>query len=442
MEINDMSTEDAVKLDSKHVIHGWGYDPLVLVEGHGSIVVDNEGREYIDCMSQAHVANIGHSHPRYVAAVKDQVERISHVQTWHVSIPRAELARKVADIAPGKMRNNCKIYFSCGGSEANETALKFAMVTTGKKQIVTTYYSYFGGTLALAGLADPGNTPGHAWFRERANTYPGISHIPAPYCYRCPFNLKPDSCDVECATYLDQHLTHSTAGDVAAFITEPIKSGVGGNIMPCRKEYWSIIQDICEKHGVLLIIDEVVSGMGRTGKVWSCELWGFEPDILTTAKPIGGGIPLGATIIRDDLVPSGLETEAWHHFTQGGSPIAAAAGIAVVDVMLEENLPAKAERQGDRMLKRLNELRDRHQLIGDVRGAGLLIALELVTDRNTKEPAVEQGRRVYEESMRNGVIFGHYPAGTIHIKPPLAISDDQADRVLEVLDNALTSAAR
>lgn len=441
MTIKKMSSEEAVAVDEQYVIHGWGYDPLVLVEGHGSIVIDNEGKEYIDCMSQAHVANIGHSHPRYVSAVQEQVERISHVQTWHVSIPRAELARKVAGIAPGRMKNNCKVYFSCGGSEANETALKFAMLTTGKKQIVTTYYSYFGGTLALAGLADPMNTPGHAWFRENANTYPGISHIPAPYCYRCPFGLKPDSCDVQCATYLEQHLNHSTADDVAAFITEPIKSGVGGNIMPRREEYWTIIQDICERHGVLLIVDEVVSGMGRTGKMWSCELWGFEPDILTTAKPIGGGIPLGATIIRDDLVPPGLGTEAWHHFTQGGAPIAAAAGIAVVDIILEENLPDKAARQGARMLEKLEAMRERHPLIGEVRGAGLLIGVELVTDRESKEPAADAGQKIYEECLRNGVIFGHYPAGIIHIKPPLAISDEQADKALDVLERAISSVA-
>src|SRR5690625_42766 len=245
--IKELSTDELIALDKDYVIHGWGYDPIVLVEGKGSIVKDSNGKEYIDCMSQAHVANIGHSHPRYIEAVKNQIDQISHVQTWHVSAPRTRLGEKMADIAPGSMKNNCKIYFSGSGSEANETALKFALITTGKKQIITTYYSYFGGTLTLAGLADPGNTPGHDWFRERVNTLRDGCQIPAPNCYRCPFKFTRDTCDVQCATFLEEHIQPSTGkDDVAAFFAEPIKSGVGDKIMPRRKEYWPIIQEICK----------------------------------------------------------------------------------------------------------------------------------------------------------------------------------------------------
>jgi 4-aminobutyrate aminotransferase-like enzyme len=434
----DVPIEKVRESDEKYIIHGWGFDPTIIVEGKGCIVKDAAGKEYIDCMSQAHVANIGHSHPKYVEAVKDQVSRISHVQTWHVNAQRSVLGEKLADISPGKMRNNSKIYFSCGGSEANETAIKFALFTTKKKQIVSTYYSYFGGTLALASLADPMNTPGHSKLRESVNTWPGCSLIPAPYCYRCPFSKTPATCDVECARFLEQHILHSTAQDVAAFIVEPIKSGVGGNLIPIRKDYWDVIQEICRKYDILLILDEVVTGMGRSGEIWSSELYDIEPDIFTTAKALGGGMPIGATVIRADLVPEGLGTEAWHHFTMGSAPIVSVAGIAAIDVMLEEELPQKARRQGKRMLRRLKEMQKRHPLIGDVRGAGLLIAVELVRDRGTKERATTEGQEVYEIALQNGVIFGHYPAGVIHIKPPLAISDELADRVLDVLDAALS----
>lgn len=431
-----VSVEEVLKKDKEFCIHGWGYSPITLVEGRGALVKDIEGKEFIDCLSQtAGVLGVGHTHPRVVEAIKEQVEEISHVLTMFVNVPRAELAEKLAEIAPGKLKNNVKTYFSCGGSEANETALKFTMKVTKKHGAISVYHSYHGGTLALMSLL--GQSPHRAGYPR----FPGFHQIPNAYCYRCFHGKTYPECDFECARGLENLLKYEPKDSVGAFILEP-SQGNGGHTTPPSPEYFKIIRETCDKYDVLFIADEVQTGMGRTGKIWGCDYFGVTPDIFTAAKAIGGGLPVSSTSIRSDLVPEDIMTGQWHIFTMGGGPVLCAAASAAIDVMLEEKLPDKAARQGERMTKRLKEMQKEHPLIGEVRGPGLFIGVELVKDRETKEPAADEALQVFNKSLDRGVLFGvSVVAGVgnvIKIKPPLSITDEHADKALDVLDAALT----
>ncbi len=425
-------------LDREFVIHGWGYSDIIITEGHGAKFKDINGKEYIDCLSQtAGVLGVGHTDPRYVKAVTEQLSKISHTLTMFTTESRAILGEKLAKIAPGKMKGNIKTYFANGGSEANETALKFAMMSTGRKGVVGTYNSYHGGTLALTSLM------GQPWHREGLPRYPNFHLIPSPYPYRCPFgNMDPDECDVATALALEDAVKHNVGPkDFAAFIIEPIK-GNGGHQYPYNKEYWKIIREICDRYNALLIIDEVQTGMGRTGKVWASDLFGIEPDIMTSGKALGGGMPVSAAMIKSDLVPQKFQDEQWHIFTMGGSPITLAGANAAIDIMLEDKLPDKAKRQGERITKRLKEMENNHKLIGEVRGPGLFIGIELVKDKKTKEPAYKESADVFSKALNKGVLFGlSAKAGLgnlLKIKPPLVITDEEADQAVDVFEAALS----
>lgn len=431
-----MAKKEIEELDSKYIIHGWGSIPVNVVSGKGALFYDDSGKEYIDMMSQtAGVMGIGHSHPKLVKAVQDQVEKSTHVLTSFINEPRIEFGKKLNEIAPGKLKNNSKWYISSGGSEANETALKLAMKATGKSEVISTYYSYHGGTLALMGLLGQSYITKGPWPK-----FPGFTQIPNAYCYRCAFGQTYPGCNFECARVLETHIMYGTQGDVAAFIQEPVPGNGGHQVPP--KGYFEIIREICDKYNVLYIVDEVQTGNGRSGKWWACEYFDFEPDILTTAKAIGGGMAVGATGIRSDLVPEDVGREdQWHIFTYGGSPIACAAGCAAVDVINEEDLPAKAARQGARITERLMKLKDESPIVGDVRPMGLFIGVELVKDKKTKEKNIEGAGNVFAKCLDNGVFFGVANmsgyGNVIKIKPPLAITDEQADKAIDALEEAI-----
>ncbi len=432
-----VTKEEVLKKDKKYCLHGWGYSPIVLVEGHGAIIKDIDGKEYIDALGQtAGVLGIGHSHPKYVKAVQEQVAKISHTLTMFTNAPRAELAKRLSDIAPGTMKGKAMSYFACGGTEANEGALKLAMQITGRHEAISVHYSYHGGSLAMMSLL------GQSYITGGYPRFPGFSQIPNAYCYRCEFGQTYPGCDFECARALEKQVKYGASKDgVAAFILEPIQ-GNGGHQCPPSGEYFKIIRETCDKYGIMFIADEIQTGMGRTGKMWACDYYGVTPDIFTTAKALGGGLPISATVIKADLVPEDLLQKQWHIFTFGGGPVLCAAGNAVLDVMQEEKLEQKAARQGARMTKRLKEMENEHPLIGEVRGPGLFIGVELVKDKKTKEPAIEEAGKVFAMCLDRGVFFGVSNIGgvgnIIKIKPPLAIPDDQADKCLDVLGDVLT----
>ncbi|MHA1754062.1 MAG: aspartate aminotransferase family protein [Candidatus Odinarchaeia archaeon] len=433
-----MTQEQAIEKSKKWCLHGWGFIPIAVESGKGAVFKDLTGKEYLDFLSQtAGVLGIGHSHPKMIAAVKEQVEKIQHVLTAFVIPKRAEFGEKLAAIAPPPLTNNCMMYIANGGSEANETAIKMAMLITGKKEIISQYHAYHGGTLALMGLL------AQAPHRKGFLRYPGFHNIPTtPYCYRCYQGKVYPNCDHDCARQLGYHLKWGVEEDsVAAFIQEPI-TGNGGHMLPPDKEYHKIIRETCDEYGVLYISDEVQSGVGRCGKNWACEVWDMKPDIFTTAKAIGGGLPVSAAVIRKDLVPENMKEAQWHIFTQGGNPVTMAAGVATIDVLNEEKLPEKAARQGERMMKVLKEWEDTHPIVGEVRGVGLFIGIELVKDKKTKKKAIDEAGAVFTKCLEKGLLLGVSAVGgwgnVLKLKPPLNLTDEEADKGIQIIEEALT----
>jgi len=426
------SEKELIEKDGRYVIHGWGYSPIVLVEGKGAVVKDINGKEYIDAISMmAGPTSIGNSHPKVIEAVKKQVEKISLTFSGSINIPRVELSEKLAKITPPKLT---KFFYACGGSEAIETAFEGAMKITGKKEVISLYSAYHGGTLAALSLGQPCH-------REGFPTIPGFRQIPSPYCYRCAYGKKYPNCDFECARALEEMIKYGTYNNVAVFILEPML-GNGGHIIPPDKEYFRIIREICDKYEVLLITDEIQTGFGRTGKMWACEHYDFQPDIMVVGKAMGGGLPISATIFKEDILPPDFGKRAWHTFTFSGAPIICAAASAAIDVVIEEKLPDRAAETGDFMMEHLRLMQEKHPLIGDVRGKGLFIGVELVKDEKTREKAVDEAAKVLKKSEEKGVLFGISSlvgvGNVIKIKPPLNITKDTATKILDLFEEALS----
>jgi len=289
---HDGEHEEALSRDNTYLTHGWGYVPLDIVRAKGSKFWDSNGKEYIDMLSQtAGVCGIGHCNDAVVKAVQEQAAISMHLLTSFVNDQRTVFSEKLAAVAPGRLKNNSHMYISSGGSEANEVALKMAMMATGKSEIISTYYSYHGGTLALLSLLGQSYMRKGPWTR-----FPGFMQVPNAYCYRCVYGKTEETCSVECADALFFAVKYGSGGSVAAFMQEPIP-GNGGHQVPPQK-YFDRIQEIVKDLGILYIIDEVQTGVGRTGKWWACDTFNIDPDIMTTSKAIGGGMPLAATLIR------------------------------------------------------------------------------------------------------------------------------------------------
>jgi len=434
-----LDKERILQMDKSYVLHGLSPVPIMFTEGHGSIVKDIDGKEYIDFNGQTSgVISVGHGNPRYVQAIKENANQLIHTTTSFVNVPRVELAEKLAKLAPGKMRNNCMTYFACGGSEAVEAALRFAMLKTGKYEVISVYGAYHGRTLALASLI------GQSWRRggfRRVPSFPGFHQIPSPYCYRCYFGKTYPDCNFECARSLEYQLKFGAGMDnVAAFIIEPIQ-GNGGHVHPPSNEYWKIIREICDQYGVLLIVDEIQTGIGRTGTFWVSDQFEIQPDLLTSAKALGGGLPISATMIHRELVTEQFSNSEWEIFSLGGGPILCAAANAVIDIINDERLVNNAAKNGKRMMERLNEMKAKHPLIGEIRGKGMFLGVELVKDKKTKEPAVEEAERVVTLALEKGLILNlNYLKGfgnVVKMKPPLNIDSDLIERGMDILDDTL-----
>lgn len=429
--------EDILSRDAEFVLHGWGVIPRVLVRGDNATVTDIDGREMIELWAQtAGVVAIGHRHPHWVKCVTDQLNEISHTLTDFVNEPRARLAARLASLAPGKMKNNCMMYFSTGGSEANEANLKAAMMLTGKTEVIGTYWSYHGATLALMSLL------GQGYMRAKnLPRFPGFSIIPNAYCYRCEYGQKSsDDCDLQCAQALEEHIKFNcNKGNACAFILELVP-GNGGHQEP-PKRYFKAIREICDRNDVLLIVDEVQTGVGRTGEWWGCDYYGVSPDMLTVGKAIGNGVPLSASIILKDHVTEELVTSQWHIVTHGGTPLSCAAGNAVIDVVEEENLLDHVKKVAPILRGRLEEMKEKYRIVGDVRGPGLFLGMELVKDRSTKEPAIEEAARVFQLGMEKGILvptsaMGGY-GNVLKFKPVLTITEDEIHKGCDILDSVL-----
>jgi 4-aminobutyrate aminotransferase len=400
---------------------------LVMDRAEGASVYDIEGKEYIDCFAGIAVNNAGHRNPKVIQAAKDQMDKLVHCCTYvYYSEPPALLAEKLAQITPGRLE---KTFFSNSGAEAIEGALRIAKQFTNKYEFIALQGSFHGRTSAT--LSVTGNR------KRKYNGGPylsGIAFAPTPNCYRCPFELIKEKCNLKCARYLRDVIDFQTSGSVAAFIAEPVM-GEGGIIVP-PEGYFKKVKEILDEFKILFIADEVQSGFGRTGKLFAIEHYKVEPDIMAMAKGIAGGFPLSAFITRDEIAKSFKPGD--HLSTFGGNPVSCAAAIANIEFLLDEKIPEKAFEKSEKFMPRLrNELMKKHKLIGDIRGKGLMIGLELVKNKD-KTPAFEETDQIKEICRENGLLIGvgGVYGNVIRIQPPLVIDENQLEKALGVLDYA------
>jgi len=409
-------------------------EPLVLDRGEGLRVRDIDGREYLDFFGGILTISVGHCEPRVTAALKTQIDRLGHVSTLYPTMPIVDLAERLADITPGKLR---KCMFTASGTEADETAVVLAQVYTGSQEIIALRHGYSGRSLLAQSLT------AHAPWRAVPSQIASIKHAPAPYCYRCPFGLSYPSCDIKCAQDLEELIQTTTVGKVAGFLAEPIQ-GVGGFITPPR-EYFQVAVDIVRRYGGVFICDEVQTGFGRTGKrMFGIEHWGVEPDIMTMAKGVANGMPLGVTIATDVIADA---FQAMTISTFGGNPMSSAAALATIDVIEGDDLAGNAERRGRQMREGLEALQQRFPAtIGDVRGMGLMQALELVLDETAgdRTPDPRATARLFEETRRRGLLIGKggLHGNTLRIAPPLSVGKAEIDEALQILGDAFEALER
>lgn len=409
--------------------HAPAMPPVEVSHAQGATITAADGTEYLDGFAGYSVVNAGHSNPDVLAAAKAAMDRHVHVGSYLYYAPVvADLAEKLAAIAPGRLQQS---FFANSGAEAVEGALRIAKTFTGRNEFISLQYSFHGRTLGTLSLG------GNARRKRRAGPMaPGAAIAPAPYCYRCPLHLTYPSCNVACADEVERVFDTQTSGNVAAMIAEPVM-GEGGIIVP-PPEYFPKVKRILERNEALFIADEVQTSFGRTGTMFASEEMGIEPDILTSAKGIANGFPLSAFTTRPEI---GESFQPGDHFsTFGGNLVSAAAAIATIDFLEREEVPAHARYIGQRVLDTLETWRGTHTLVGDVRGKGLMLGIELVTDREAKTPAPDEAKRVQEECRKAGLLVGcgGFYGNVVRFQPPLVISLAQAERALDILDTALT----
>ncbi len=398
--------------------------PLVIKSGLGSIITDVDGNEFIDMNAGLAVCSVGHKNSKVVAAIKEQVDRFLHYSyTDFYYESYVDLGETLHDLIPGDF--NKKFFYGNSGAESIEAAIKLARWHSRRQGILAYIGSFHGRTMGAVSLT--GSKP--AQRRYFSPLVPGVEHIFYPYCYRCPFNLECPNCGFRCVSYIDDYLFHKFVPpeEVAMVVAEPIQ-GEGGYVVP-PKGYFRELKKLLDEHGILLAMDEVQTGIGRTGKWFGIEHFDAVPDIVCMAKGIAAGLPLGVTASRADLMDW---TPGSHASTFGGNPVSCAAAQAVIGVIKEEKLLENAEKQGSYIVKRLKESMDDHPMMGDVRGAGLMVGIELVKDKETKEPAREETVDVMMRCFRKGVAIVNCGVSTIRMMPPLVITRDLVDASLEI----------
>jgi 4-aminobutyrate aminotransferase/(S)-3-amino-2-methylpropionate transaminase len=426
--------ESILELRNNVIPPGYRSGTTIYVESaKGALIQAIDGKEYIDFAGGIGVMTVGHSHPKVVAAIKDQAEKFTHTCFMVVPYESAvKLAEKLCQIAPGTAPKST--LFVNSGAEAVENAVKIARYFTKRQAIIALEHGYHGRTQLTMTLTSKVN-PFKLGFGPFA---PEVYHIPAPYCYRCGLGLKYPGCNVACADYLNDFLKYQVGAEcTAAVIAEPLL-GEGGFITP-PPEYFTKLTGICRANGIVFIADEIQAGTGRTGKMFAIEHFGVEPDIITLAKGFAAGMPLSAVIgkreIMNSVHPGGLGG------TYGANPVACRAALAVMDIFNEENLLQKAQSLGKKIRDRLNAWQSKFEIIGDVRGLGPMLAIELVGDRETKKPAAEEASALVKYCIDHGVVI--LVCGTfnnvIRFLPPLVITDQELNKGLSIIEEGLAS---
>jgi alanine-glyoxylate transaminase/(R)-3-amino-2-methylpropionate-pyruvate transaminase len=408
-------------------------EPLLIVSGHMQYLWDETGKRYLDGFAGIVTVSVGHCHPHVVERVKQQLGTLQHVTTIYLHPTIGQFAQKLAEHFPAGSGLQVA-YFTNSGSEANELAVLSAREFTGNQDIIGLRNAYHGGTQATMALT------AHSTWKFPSNPALNIKHAPAPYCYRCPLGLTYPSCNVKCATDIEDLIRYETSGKVACFIGETIQ-GVGGAVVP-PPEYFQIVYDIVRRYGGVCVADEVQAGFGRTGdKFWGFENYGVTPDMVTMAKGIGNGAPLGGMVTRPEIAQ--MMKNRVHFNTYGGNPISVTQGLATLEVIDRDEIQQNALTVGSFLKERLQQLKERHALVGDVRGMGLMLGVELVTDRETKQPASAQAAEVLERCRERGLLIGKGGlfGNTLRIKPPMCLTRDDATFIADCLDEVLAELA-
>ena len=407
-------------------------EPLVILRAKDQYVWDADGNQYLDFFGGIVTVSVGHCNEQVNAKIHQQMDTLQHVSTVFANEPQAALAKKIASLTPDGSLT--KSFFSNSGTEANETAILAARCYTGASEIVALRHSYHGRSSMAMTMT------GNATWRLGGVPQPGIVHAHNAYCYRCPFGLTYPSCEVRCASDMEELIRTSTSGHIAAFIGEPIQ-GVGGFITP-PKEYFQIVEKIVRNYGGIFISDEVQTAWGRTGHKWfGIEHWGVVPDVITSAKGLANGSPIGVTVAKAAVADA---VKGAQISTFGGNPVTTTAAKAVIDYIEEHNLLTNTAEVGAYLREMLLGLQDKHEIIGEVRGMGLLQALELVEDRKSKKPAVAGTLAMMEATRENRILVGKggLYGNVLRLSPPMNITRTEVDEFIKQLDKSFTESAR
>lgn len=418
---------DYESLQKEYVLHALRRPKSLIFErAQGSRIWDIHGKMYLDTMSgSAGPAMVGHAHPSVVAAVAEQMAKLPSVNLLHDSPKLIEFCARMAKIAPKGMT---KTFLCTGGGEAVEAAIKFAIRITGRAEVLSLSGAYHGQSLATMGL---GGMPAFRKWMPGGVRWPNFRQIPSGDAYRPLLGEGADSCSAA-VNALEADLEGSSSCQVAALIIEVVQGPNGHSVF--EKDYYAGVQRVCRERGVLLIVDEIQTGLGRCGTTWASDLYDVQPDILVVGKALGGGFPIGAFVTRKELIPAGLESEPWHMLTFMNQPLAAAAGVAVLDIIEKENLAERAKKLGAQFTEYFTELARRYDVIGDVRGPGLFVGVDFVEDQATKAHATNACRKAWEFAIDNGLItqFGGFAANVYKFKPPLTTPKEDFERMLDI----------
>ncbi len=430
-------SQELLKLREENVPAGVSVNTPVFVEkGEGALFQDVDGNTFLDFVGGIGVLNVGYSHPEVVQAVKDQAEKFFHTS---INVVLYEQYMRVAEhmnhLLPGDFKKKTMLVNS--GAEAMENAIKIARKYTKRSEIIVFTGAFHGRTNLTMGMT----SKVQPYKFEFGPFTPGIHRMLFPYCYRCPYGQERETCELFCAKQFEAYFLEEVApSDVAAIVVEPLQ-GEGGFILP-PDEYMGVLRDICDKHGIVFIADEIQTSFGRTGKLFATEHWPAAPDMWTTAKSIAGGMPISTVTGRSEIM------DAAHvggiGGTYSGNPVAAAAALKVIEIMARDDYPAKAQAHGEYFREKLNNLKDKHNIIGDVRGRGIMLAIELVKDRTTKAPAKDETNAVIKECWQKGLVLLSAGArgNVIRFLIPFVVTQEQLDTGLQILDEALEKVGR
>jgi taurine---2-oxoglutarate transaminase len=429
------TSQEVVDMNREYTFFSWSVqgqvNPIPVEKAEGVYFWDMDAKKYLDFSSQLMNTNIGHQHPKVVKAIQEQAGKLCFVHPGNATEPRGLLGKKIAEVTPGNLK---KTFFTLGGAEANENAIKLARFYTGRQKILARYRSYHGathGSIALTGD-----------YRRLAvePAMPGAVHFLDPFCYRCPFGQKIETCKRECISHLEEVILYEGPDKIAAVIMEGVV-GSNGIIIP-PDDYWPRVREICNKYGILLISDEVMSGWGRTGQWFAVDNWGVTPDMITTAKGITSGyLPLGAVIVSEPIAKFFDDKYLYAGLTYNGHALACAAAVATIAVYEDEHLIENARTLGRHLGQALEAIKSRHPSVGDVRCIGLFSAIELVTNRTTKKsfapPMMADVGRLLRQNGLFTFIMANNMGSIVFIVPPLCITKEQLDEGLAIIEKAL-----